>query len=108
MQTRSRLPKPQAIILVKPFSHEYHLQHEYLLRIENFRVKEWPQANHGSFRQGDSYIVLNTTEDPECGKLLHGIHFRLGQGSTADEMGMAEYKAVELDDVLDGEPIQHL
>ena len=56
MRTRSRLVKPQIIILVQHFDHEYHLQHEYLPHIEDFQVKEWPRANHGSFHQGDSYI----------------------------------------------------
>jgi len=76
-------------------------------RIEDFQVKKWPKAKHGKFHKGDSYIVLHTTEDPESGKLLHDIHFWLGQETTADEMGTAAYKTVELDDFFDGEPIQH-
>jgi hypothetical protein len=45
--------------------------------------------------------VLNTTGDPECGKLLHGIHFWQSQGTTADQKGAAA------NDFFDGKPIRH-
>mmetsp|Transcript_93055 Transcript_93055/g.259249 ORF Transcript_93055/g.259249 Transcript_93055/m.259249 type:complete len:390 (+) Transcript_93055:61-1230(+) len=76
-------------------------------RIEDFKVVPWPKKRQGEFYQGDSYIVLNTTKDPSSGKLLHGIHFWLGQDTSTDEMGTAAYKTVELDDFFDGEPTQH-
>jgi len=76
-------------------------------RIENFQVVAWPKEKYGTFMSGDSYICLSTTKEPETEKLLHDIHFWLGKDSTADEMGTAAYKTVELDDFFDGEPIQH-
>jgi len=76
-------------------------------RIENFQVVPWPKELYGEFMMGDSYIVLSTIEEPDSGKLLHDIHFWLGRDTTADEMGSAAYKTVELDDYLDGEPHQH-
>jgi len=76
-------------------------------RIEEFQVVPWPEDRYGEFMMGDSYIVLRTTEDPDSGKLLHDIHFWLGRDTTPDEMGTAAYKTVELDDLFDGEPIQH-
>ena len=67
-----------------------------------------PKAKHGKFHDCDSCSVLNTTEHPGSGKLLHAIiHFRLGQVTTADVMGTATYEVVVLDNFLDGEPIQH-
>jgi len=76
-------------------------------RIEDFKVVAWPKENYGTFYSGDSYIVLSTTKEPETEKLLHDIHFWLGKDSTADEYGTAAYKTVELDDLFDGEPVQH-
>mmetsp|Transcript_49212 Transcript_49212/g.67098 ORF Transcript_49212/g.67098 Transcript_49212/m.67098 type:complete len:373 (-) Transcript_49212:188-1306(-) len=74
-------------------------------RIEKFQVVAWPKEEYGSFYAGDSYIILKTTQEEE--KLIHDIHFWLGESTSQDEMGTAAYKTVELDDFFDGEPIQH-
>lgn len=77
-------------------------------RIEQFRVKKWPQSKYGKFHVGDSYIVLNTYSKPENrDKLLWDIHFWIGSESTQDEYGTAAYKTVELDDKLGGHAVQH-
>lgn len=76
-------------------------------RVESFEIKAWPKKRYGEFHQGDSYIVLHTTKDSSSGKLLHGIFFWLGKETSTDEMGVAAYKTVELDDFFDGEPTQH-
>jgi gelsolin len=76
-------------------------------RIEQFTVHAIPEDEYGSFSEGDSYIVLNTKKEPDSDKLLHDIHFFIGKDSTPDEYGSAAYKTVELDDLLDQEPIQH-
>mmetsp|Transcript_18112 Transcript_18112/g.32762 ORF Transcript_18112/g.32762 Transcript_18112/m.32762 type:complete len:381 (+) Transcript_18112:98-1240(+) len=74
----------------------------------DFGIKSWPLKMHGKFHRGDSYIVLVTTKDPSGGdKLLWDIHFWIGSESTQDEYGVAAYKAVELDDLLGGGPLQH-
>lgn len=77
-------------------------------RIEAFKVVPWPAEKYGQFYEGDSYIVLHTyTEGRFSSKLLHDVHFWLGTKTTQDEMGTAAYKTVELDDLLDGAPVQH-
>ena len=76
-------------------------------RIEAFEVKAWPEAEYGNFYEGDSYIVLQTTKDPESDKLNQDVFFWLGLDSSQDEQGTAAYKTVELDDLLDGAAVQH-
>jgi hypothetical protein len=75
-------------------------------RIENFGVKEL-QPPFGQFFEGDSYIILSTTEEEEGGKKSWDLHFWLGGGTSIDERGTAAYKTVELDDLLGGAPIQY-
>jgi len=79
----------------------------------DFGVKRWPKEDYGSFYSGDSYLALNTYQvvDPETKKLTDklawDVHFWLGKDSSQDEIGVAAYKAVELDDLLDDGPVQH-
>ncbi|KAJ3124980.1 hypothetical protein HK098_000700 [Nowakowskiella sp. JEL0407] len=78
-----------------------------VFRIEQFKVKAWPEAQYGSFYSGDSYIVINTWKKPDEDKLYHDIHFWLGEETTQDEAGTAAYKTVELDDYLGTIPVQY-
>jgi gelsolin len=78
----------------------------------DFGVKRWPQKDFGKFWDGDSYIVLVTRKKlDEEGKPTDAfewdLHFWLGQDSTQDEMGVAAYKTVELDTLLDDGPVQY-
>ena len=72
----------------------------------DFGVKKWPEERHGEFFDGDSFIVLSTKKD-KSGKLRHDIFMWLGTKSSQDELGVCAYKTVELDDLHEGEPIQH-
>ncbi|CAI9718921.1 gelsolin 2 [Octopus vulgaris] len=74
-------------------------------RIEKFEVKEWPEKDYGKFYRGDSYIVLHSYLKEN--KLLHDVHFWIGEESTQDEYATAAYKTVELDTYLDDIPVQH-
>jgi len=74
-------------------------------RIEKLTAVLLPKAEHGKFSEGDSYIVLKTTQPKTA--LVWDVFFWLGSKSTADEQGVAAYKTVELDDILGGAPVQH-
>eukprot|EP00296_Roombia_truncata_P007845 JP446301.1.p1 GENE.JP446301.1~~JP446301.1.p1 ORF type:complete len:370 (-),score=176.59 JP446301.1:122-1231(-) len=76
-------------------------------RIEQFSVQPWPVEQYGTFYSGDSYILLNTYKKKDTDALAWDVHFWLGAESSQDEVGTAAYKTVELDDLLDGAPIQH-
>ncbi|KAF9452918.1 actin regulatory protein [Macrolepiota fuliginosa MF-IS2] len=77
-------------------------------RIEQFHVIEWPKDRHGTFYDGDSYIILQTyKESPDARSFSYHLHFWLGQNTTQDEAGTAAYKSVELDDHLHGTPVQY-
>jgi len=76
-------------------------------RIEKFKVVKWPKDQHGSFYDGDSYIILHTWKEEGKETLLHAIHFWLGAESTQDEQGTAAYKTVELDDIFNGAAHQY-
>jgi len=78
----------------------------------DFGVRRVKKEDYGSFFAGDSYIVLNTYQvKDENGKvtkkLAWDVHFWLGNTSSQDEIGVAAYKTVEIDDLLDDGPIQH-
>jgi len=74
-------------------------------RIEKFKIVEWPKDRYGQFYSGDSYIVLHCYKKDD--KILFNVHFWLGENTTLDEAGTAAYKTVELDDYLDGLPVQY-
>jgi len=74
-------------------------------RIEKMEVAEVEQKTIGSFYSGDCYIVLKTTDNG--GRKTMDLHFWLGKDSSQDERGAVAYKAVELDDLMGGKPVQH-
>ncbi|PSN65338.1 putative actin-binding protein Fragmin [Corynespora cassiicola Philippines] len=85
----------------------------FIWRIEDFEVITWPKEKHGSFHEGDSYIVLlseQVKQGEDAGgdaKMVHDIFFWLGKHTSQDEAGTAAYKTVELDEFLHGAATQH-
>jgi len=71
----------------------------------NFAVKKWDTPD--TFLDGDSFIVLHTFKDKNTEALRYNVHFWLGDESSIDERGVAAYKTVELDDLLNGLPVQY-
>ena len=75
-------------------------------RIENFEAVKYPKEKYGQFHVGDSYLVLKTAKT-KGGKIVWDLHYWLGTETTQDEYGTAAIKAVELDDILGGAPVQY-
>ncbi|KAM7359960.1 gelsolin isoform 2-T3 [Cochliomyia hominivorax] len=75
-------------------------------RVENFEPVAYPKNNYGKFFTGDSFIVLNTIEGKDK-KLSWDVHFWLGSETSVDEAGAAAILTVQLDDLLNGAPVQH-
>ncbi|XP_036313974.1 advillin isoform X1 [Pipistrellus kuhlii] len=74
-------------------------------RIEKMELALVPQSAHGSFYEGDCYIILSTRR---AGSLLsQDIHFWIGKDSSQDEQSCAAIYATQLDDYLGGSPVQH-
>ncbi|XP_075250157.1 advillin-like isoform X2 [Convolutriloba macropyga] len=75
-------------------------------RIEQLQVVMIQVKDHGVFFEGDSYLLLHT-EKTGPNNFSYNIHFWLGKYTSQDESGAAAYKAVELDDVLNGCAVQY-
>ncbi|VVB06037.1 unnamed protein product [Arabis nemorensis] len=75
-------------------------------RIENFEPVLVPKSEHGKFYMGDTYIVLQTTQN-KGGAYLFDIHFWIGKDTSQDEAGTAAVKTVELDAALGGRAVQY-
>jgi hypothetical protein len=73
-------------------------------RIENLLPVLVPKPMHGKFYTGDSYLILKTYTQPTK---KWNLHFWLGNETSSDEMGVAAYKTVDLDDYLGGGPVQY-
>jgi len=74
------------------------------IRHGKFGVNRWPTSK-GFFYNGDSYITLETQK--QGSKLVYDIFYWCGSKTSMDEAGVVAYKTVELDDLLDGLPVQH-
>ncbi|XP_028145378.1 actin depolymerising venom protein gelsolin 1 [Diabrotica virgifera virgifera] len=75
-------------------------------RIEDFKPVPYPKNQYGKFYTGDSYIILNT-KTTRSGAKVHDLHFWLGAETSQDEQGSAAIYTVQLDEHLNGEPVQH-
>lgn len=78
-----------------------------LWRIEGLKpVKQ--EAVTGHFFKGDAYILLSTTKKRDGNSALqYSVHFWLGSEASQDEIGVAAFKTVELDDALGGAAVQY-
>ncbi|XP_055848668.1 gelsolin isoform X2 [Episyrphus balteatus] len=75
-------------------------------RIEEFEPVPYPKNKYGKFHEGDSYIVLNTKQSKDK-SISWDVHFWLGSETSTDEAGTAAILTVQLDDILNGAPVQH-
>ena len=70
-------------------------------RVQTLKLVPVPEKERGKFFSGDCYLVFHDSEDGEQ------IFFWIGSNSSIDEQAVVAIKAVELDDMLGGRPIQH-
>ncbi|XP_067832581.1 advillin [Heptranchias perlo] len=74
-------------------------------RIEKLELVPIPQKAYGNFFDGDCYILLSTQR--VGGGFKHDIHYWIGTDSSQDEQGAAAIYTTQLDDHLEGGPVQH-
>lgn len=71
-----------------------------LWRVKQLKLVEVPQLEWGKFYSGDCYLVFDNSNGEH-------IFYWLGKKSTTDERTVAAIKAVELDNLFNGMPVQH-
>ncbi|KAL7989808.1 hypothetical protein Chor_012474 [Crotalus horridus] len=64
-----------------------------------------PPKTHGSFYEGDCYVLLSTHKSGSV--LSYDVHYWIGRCSSQDEQGSAAIYTIQLDDYLGGVPVQH-
>lgn len=69
-------------------------------RIEHLKVVPWPKVEYGHFFSGDSYIILKTAFNSFLKEFEYTIHVWIGNTTSKDEAGTANFKAMELDEYL--------
>ncbi|KAM4578551.1 gelsolin-like [Fundulus diaphanus] len=75
-------------------------------RVEQMDLAPVPESLHGRFYTGDAYIVLNSTSNRR-GDLQYDLHYWQGSECSLDESGAAAILAVQMDDFLQGAPVQY-
>lgn len=75
--------------------------------VERSRVRPWPAAQHGTFRAGDSYVILHTHRR-NAATVVHDVYVWIGDGSARSGRGTAAYRMAELDDALGGRARHHM
>lgn len=74
-------------------------------RVEDFELNLVGKSYHGSFYNGDCYLVLCTKRSGNS--LTYDLHYWIGSQSSQDEQGAAAALTTQLDDYLRGLPTQH-
>ncbi|KAM6473002.1 advillin [Liasis olivaceus] len=74
-------------------------------RVEKMDLVLVPPKAHGSFYEGDCYVLLSTRKSGST--LSYDVHYWIGSCSSQDEQGCAAIYTIQLDDYLGGVPVQH-
>ncbi|XP_024120275.1 gelsolin isoform X2 [Oryzias melastigma] len=75
-------------------------------RVEGLDLAPVPENLYGRFYTGDAYLVLKSTSNRK-GMLQYDLHYWQGSECSQDESGAAAIFAVQMDDFLQGAPIQY-
>uniref|UniRef100_UPI00398F0436 macrophage-capping protein-like n=1 Tax=Pristiophorus japonicus TaxID=55135 RepID=UPI00398F0436 len=71
-------------------------------RVEKMKLVAVPTATVGTFFTGDAYLVLHRGEEDRA-----HLHIWHGEKASTDEKGASALFATQLDDSLQGRPVQH-
>uniref|UniRef100_A0A667YD41 Gelsolin n=1 Tax=Myripristis murdjan TaxID=586833 RepID=A0A667YD41_9TELE len=102
------------VLCGSPSSMAYHVEFEragqepglQVWRVESLDLVPVPESQYGGFYSGDAYLVLNTVR-LGSGKLQYDLHYWQGEDCSQDESGAAAIFAVQMDDFLQGAPVQY-
>merc|ERR1712180_115610 len=72
-----------------------------LWRVQNLELVPVPEGHWGQFYDGDCYLLLDKNQEEEH------VYFWIGDECSVDEQAVAAIKAVELDNLFGGLPVQH-
>ncbi|XP_008400739.1 gelsolin isoform X4 [Poecilia reticulata] len=75
-------------------------------RVENMDLAPVPESLYGRFYTGDAYLVLSSTSNRR-GDLQYDLHYWQGSECSQDESSAAAILAVQMDDFLQGAPVQY-
>ncbi|XP_070759730.1 gelsolin-like [Enoplosus armatus] len=75
-------------------------------RVENMELVPVPKSLYGGFYCGDAYLVLHSTENCK-GNMQYDLHYWQGSECSQDESAAAAIFAVQMDDFLQGAPVQY-
>ncbi|XP_023199625.1 gelsolin-like isoform X2 [Xiphophorus maculatus] len=75
-------------------------------RVENLDLAPVPESLYGRFYTGDAYLVLSSTSNRR-GDLQYDLHYWQGSECSQDESSAAAILAVQMDDFLQGAPVQY-
>uniref|UniRef100_UPI0037E77E08 gelsolin-like n=1 Tax=Semicossyphus pulcher TaxID=241346 RepID=UPI0037E77E08 len=75
-------------------------------RVENMELVLVPKSLYGGFYTGDAYLVLNTIMS-RSGAKQYDLHYWQGSECSQDESGAAVIFTVQMDDFLQGVPVQY-
>ncbi|XP_044526108.1 villin-like protein isoform X2 [Gracilinanus agilis] len=81
------------------------LQGLHIWAIETMKMVPVPEKAHGSFFEGDCYVILHKEKASQG--LSINIHYWIGKDSTTDKQGAASAYVAQLDGLLGDLPVQH-
>uniref|UniRef100_A0A3B5Q9Z8 Gelsolin n=1 Tax=Xiphophorus maculatus TaxID=8083 RepID=A0A3B5Q9Z8_XIPMA len=93
------------VFQVSPFERAGKEAGLQVWRVENLDLAPVPESLYGRFYTGDAYLVLSSTSNRR-GDLQYDLHYWQGE-TTRDESSAAAILAVQMDDFLQGAPVQY-
>uniref|UniRef100_A0A8C4HEH6 Gelsolin n=1 Tax=Dicentrarchus labrax TaxID=13489 RepID=A0A8C4HEH6_DICLA len=94
------------LVYLHPFERAGRRAGLQLWRVEKMELVPVPESLYGGFYSGDAYLVLHSTENRR-GTLQYDLHYWQGSECSQDESGAAAIFAVQMDDFLQGAPVQY-